>query len=481
MNSIVRKIGSWRPVLATIFVVLTFLIGGSSRPDVLPLVILRPMAVIVLGISSYSVSRKAISANLLPISLLVACIALAGIHLLPLPYGVWSILPGRTVVVAIDEAANLKGLWRPISLVPTDSWNALLALAPPAAILVLMIQLPVNERYRMGRLILLLGFVSGIFGFLQAINPHSLTLFPYELSVSGAPSGLFANRNHQAVFLVTLIPILAAWSSHGGHSRKAALVWRFVFLGATAILVPLLVVTGSRSGLLLAAIGLASVPILVRPPTRSQSLQTLAGRWATPTVRYAVVALAVLLLVGTTVLASRDEAIKRMFAAENAQVGRAEPWRQVATMASRYFPVGSGVGTFAPVYQIDETNGMLTENYLNHAHNEYLEVLATAGLPGVFVLTLFVFAWGRGTWRWFRQPLLSDSVRFGRLGSILVFLLALASAVDYPVRVPSLAVLFVIALVWLLGSTDRAVEGLNVSEVGAPRFNEVRVLDDPAI
>lgn len=109
-----------------------------------------------------------------------------------------------------------------------------------------------------------------------------------------------------------------------------------------------------------------------------------------------------------------------------------------------YFPFGSGVGSFAEVYQVAEKAAQLRDDYVNHAHNDYLEIIMTAGLPGLAFLIVLLVLYLIGAYRALVRKDLSNEIRQYRLlGYAAIFLVLLASVVDYPLRVPAIACLMV--------------------------------------
>jgi O-antigen ligase len=124
-------------------------------------------------------------------------------------------------------------------------------------------------------------------------------------------------------------------------------------------------------------------------------------------------------------------------------------WMPIASLAWQYFPWGSGNGSFVEVYQVAEPTALIQDTYLNHAHNDVLEIAVTLGLPGLALLTLFAIAWLRASIAVFRSSVADDTIVLARVGSLIAAMLALASAVDYPLRTPSIACLFVFAMTWL--------------------------------
>ena len=171
-------------------------------------------------------------------------------------------------------------------------------------------------------LLIVLGTMSGIVGVLQLAGGASGSLYFYNTTNNGSAVGLFANRNHAAVFLACLFPMLAivAERSHGksGDARNTRQ------LAATAIaivLIPLILVTGSRSGMLSAIIGLIGGVMLYVSSGQTQR-GSKTGRPPVPVLALAVVAC----LVFATIYLSRAEAIERIFVENKTADVRADFW-----------------------------------------------------------------------------------------------------------------------------------------------------------
>src|SRR5690606_29945102 len=102
--------------------------------------------------------------------------------------------------------------------------------------------------------------------------------------------------------------------------------------------------------------------------------------------------------------------------------------------------------------RIAEPTGLLSLNYFNRAHNDLLEVVLDAGLAGLLLLIAAV-----GWWLW--MSVRAFRVKDGsagllpRLGSAMLLLVIVASAVDYPARTPMIMSLVMIAAVWLADRT----------------------------
>jgi O-antigen ligase len=125
-------------------------------------------------------------------------------------------------------------------------------------------------------------------------------------------------------------------------------------------------------------------------------------------------------------------------------------WQSIIDMLPHYLPWGTGVGSYVEAYQVLEPDSLLRPTFSNHAHNEALEILFTAGIPGgVLVVLAFVFL-ATAVFRGLRSS--GDAALFKRLGILVIILLAIASISDYPVRTPILSAIFVLAAIWASAS-----------------------------
>ena len=187
-----------------VFLILTFLTGGGSRADIQSLIILRPAAVIFCGVGLWSLKWAHVKANRFFFGMTAAIFALVIGHLIPLPPSIWGSLPGRELISEIDKAAELGEVWRPVSMVPSATWNAFYSLFVPLAVLSLGVQLSREERFKLLPIVIGLGLISGLVGLLQVIGDPSGPLYLYMVTNNGSAAGLFANRNHQAILLAML-------------------------------------------------------------------------------------------------------------------------------------------------------------------------------------------------------------------------------------------------------------------------------------
>ena len=424
-------------ILFCVFMLAVFFSGGSSWSDEPHLILLRPLAFVVAAIGLWSLRLQHIRQFWAVWLIFGLAVLLTASHLVPLPYDVWSNLPGRQVIVDIDKAVGLGQISRPLSMSPETTMNALLSLSVPFAVLVLASQFDGLRQRRALGVVLLLSFMSAAVGLLQATGAD---IALYSLQASQDIAGLFVNRNHQAALLALIFPMAAVAISAGigmGLPRK---IEAFVGASMCMVAVPLVLVTGSRTGLLVAGASLVLVFAFSLLPIKRLSVR--------PWVRYSVAFASVGALVGATIWASRDVAFMRL---ENQTEDLRWPvWQSIIDMLPHYLPWGTGVGSYVEAYQVLEPDNLLRPTFSNHAHNEVLEILFTAGFPGAVLLLLVLVFLAVAIWRGLRSA--GDAALFKRLGIVAIILLAIASLSDYPVRTPILSAVFVLAAIWASAS-----------------------------
>ena len=121
----------FRPAVAPAYLFLCLLLGGSSQ-GVWGNAILRLLAVVLIAWAILDRREETLAR---PVKQLLGLFALAILlvifQLIPLPVKVWTGLPGRELVVDGFQLLGLNPPPMPLSLFPTDSMAAVLALLPP--------------------------------------------------------------------------------------------------------------------------------------------------------------------------------------------------------------------------------------------------------------------------------------------------------------------------------------------------------------
>lgn len=442
-------------LLAAAFVGVVFLAGGSGRSGSAGFLAIYPAAGLSLVMGALCARVERLRRYRWLLSLMGASLLVALLHLIPLPPAIWHALPGRDLVAAIDEAAGAGAVWRPLSLSSAGSRAALFALLVPAATLTIGMAIRASQHQRLALLVLGIGGLSAVLGLIQILSPASSGWYLHEVTNRGLPVGLFANRNHQAAMLACLLPMLAWLASRPGGTPARRRVGAILAGGAAIGLIPLILVCGSRAGIALALIGMAGAVWIV---TSTDQTDTALVQRAKQRRRWAMLAVAggVLTILAAAISLGRSRALDRLQAQDLDGEFRLSAWRAIADLAGDYFPAGSGLGTFREVYRIGEPYALLSRSYLNHAHNDVLELLLTGGLPAILILLAAVALYAGALVRLIRASTARSvgadreaRMRLGRVGAVVIAILATGSLVDYPLRVPSLACLLMLSAMWM--------------------------------
>ena len=436
---------------------LIFLAGGGSRSDIASLAPLRFVATLAVATALLYLGRQDYSRISVPLALLGALALIALAQLIPLPSEIWGALPEREAVANIDALVGLE-LWRPITLSPVKTANSLASLVVPLAALSWWALARDTDKVLLG--FVAVGVLGALWGILQLFADPQSGLYFYEITNRGSATGFFANRNHHSVYLscCVLISLYLVAQQHGRVSD-----WlRWTLIGASILMALAIIANISRAGLitlfLVMAMSVAAFTIK-RIGSRSLSRRlSLARLLAGPVVLAAVAALVLALFF----LAERSPALSRLFATDQGADLRTLIFPELLQMVLQFQPWGTGMGAFEYAFRMREPYDFLGPAYVNQAHNDWLQFQIEGGIAAI-VLTLIaaVFALLR-TVRIARAAVAREPSGEAWLGLGLLVIVGTASMVDYPLRVPSIMTLSIIALAMFAHpalSTDRRETG----------------------
>ncbi|WP_171003707.1 O-antigen ligase family protein [Sphingopyxis sp. L1A2A] len=444
------------------FVVIIALMGGSSRSDVASLPFLRAFVVLLAFAALVSTPAAAWRSIRIPLLLLAALAVWMVVQLIPLPSDVWRGLPNRDIVFKMDELLGHGDRWRPISLTPSLTLNSLLSLVVPFGALLVAAAAPAEQRERLWWLVWGFAVVSSAFALMQFVAGPRSVFYLYRITNEEGLVGLFANRNHQA-FLLALAIVAAGWLIVKEMSRKQRKPLIIAALGSSiALFFVLILITGSRLGLLCGTLALILTFVVIRWGYRfrhqpvNQLRTAKSARWdRVVRIALTVAPIVIVAVVGLiSYLSGRASSVTRMLGSSGdaAAEMRLEALSTVTELLRGQWLWGSGFGSFAKVFQIVEPDALLRPTYFNHAHNDWLQFPIEGGLPAVLVALAAI-----GWLAWSILAALRKRPSSGGIATIeqvalstcFVFL-AIGSLVDYPLRQPSLMMVVAFLVVILV-------------------------------
>lgn len=354
------------------------------------------------------------------------------IQLVPLPPALWQALPGREVEQASLDLVGKAESWQPLSMAPARTLSSLLALAPPAIVLLITGTLGASGRAVVVGTIASVSLLAVIVGAAQTAGGEGNPLRFYVHDV-GYLNGFQANHNAAAdVLLIGMVAYAVAVQDWLERTRRnaAAPMPAAIMLAGVVLLSFAVVLTASRAGTALLPVAWVAVYLITRKTWRLPKPKLFLG----VALLLAAIAGGGFLLRGNAVISGVQA--RYDFGGEL----RPQIWADSFTAARTYFPAGAGLGTFLPAFFAAERLESVQAAVPNRAHNDYLELLVEAGVPGFLVLAAFVVILGRLAATQLRDP--SPRLRRHAVFAASTFtIIALHSQVDYPLRSISLACL----------------------------------------
>lgn len=434
MTSRVSK-SQWDAVAIATVVLLafSFVFGGASRENALRLALveLAALPLLVLGLSRLLRTGRWRD-HRFALGLMGMIVAVPLIQMIPLPRAIWTGLAGRAEMVLALELAGVQPGWAPITLSPDLTWQAFLALLPPVAAFIGILSMSQATTTRIIAAYLGAGALSVFLGAAQLVAGGQ-QLYAWATTAPGSVNGLFANRNHLATLLIALLPFAvvmgAAALRRRNDDRRLALWFGAAFIG--------IVIIG------LAAIRSRAGVVLLGPSIVLSLLAAwIASGRGRPGPGLLGLAAAFVVAIGTVSAIALPPVLER-FDSQAAPEGRFENWPIVAQASDTYLPLGSGIGSFDAVFRSVEPLDTLDPTFFNHAHNDYLELWLEAGWPAAALLIAFLIWYGRRSWAAWRAGT-SRERDLQRAASVGILMMLAHSAVDYPLRTATLAVLFAV-------------------------------------
>ncbi len=414
-------------------------LGGAIFESPMTDLILQPLACMVLCWCIVSRSQSELSApGVWLVGFLVFLLANILLQLAPLPMPIWSSLPGRAEHAEALRLVGVNGTALPLSLAPQETLEALFWMLPPVAVFALTLHLDFKSAAVSARwTVPAIAAASAALGLAQVVAAGEVSLYFHEGPAKGHAAGFFEVVNYQPILLLIAIPFVAVLFARLGARFEAG----DAFLGQAFFLATLLFVlvvgvaaAGSLAGyVLVVPVILASLPIALqkgmRPAVFVGILIVVVG-----------VAAVAIYAAGSPLLAGVGST-----SFGSGSTSRIGSWVRTVAMAADHFPVGVGLGAFRDAYGAYEDGAAVTNSFVAHAHNDYLEIVAELGLPGLLLIAGLVGWWAVMTFVIWRLPT-QQGLRTKKAASIAVAVVVLHSLIDSPARTEAIACLAALCL-----------------------------------
>jgi O-antigen ligase len=410
----------------TALVFTTVAYGGVHQPIIAIFYVLVVLAGVAWASDRLVVGKLGLSSETLQIPLMGATIY-AFIQIIP--------LGSRSV-------AGLEGIPNTISLDPFATWTtALQLIAFSIFFTVLLTSLSSAVRIRrFFSLIAVFGFFFAFFAILQSVVSPEKIYGIYDVSL-GAPYGSFVNRNSFAAYMEMAAALPLGLVFVGAVIKEK----RLLYITAIALMGVSLLLCRSRGGLVAFIAELILLFFLTRQSTTRKNILLRAG--LVILLIFAIIAGAIFVGGDTSLTRFADTASSNDLSSERAHI-----WSVTTKVIAANMPLGAGFGAFAVAYTpFDDASGLAR---VEQAHNDYLQVLADAGIPGLILGLLFLFFF-------FRHGRNISSIRNAYRRGIALgafagcFAVLVHSIFDFVLHVTAVALLF-LSLMALLSASKRA-------------------------
>ncbi|MDQ3711796.1 MAG: O-antigen ligase family protein [Acidobacteriota bacterium] len=280
---------------------------------------------------------------------------------------------------SLAEVAGISGIPRTMSLDPFGTKVAALhffALLLFFAALLTFIDSAKRLR-KIVSLITIFGFVFAFFAILQAVLSPNKIYGIYEVPYA-TPFGSFVNRHNFAAYMEMTICLPLGLMFVGAVNRDR----RLLYITAIALMGIALLLSGSRGGLISL---LAAIFFLVILTTKTKNYNQL---W----LKSGLAVLLVATIIVGSILIGGESSLTRLAESSNPEdlsTNRMHIWKVTTGVILKNLPFGAGFGAFGVAYTpFDSLNGL---ERVEQAHNDYLEVLAVAGIVGLIIGGFFLF------------------------------------------------------------------------------------------
>lgn len=426
-------------------IALAVLAFGGTEPASFAVVEVLFFGAAVLHIACGGRWSKCIS----PVSFLVCCglVAVVLVQLCPLPVS-WI---GRWAA----GTADFRGARYSLLTIESYSTRTHLLILLTCLVGFLLAQIVAQDRKGMRRLtrfFIALGLFEAFYGLVQYLAGwQRIFLYTKKYDLEEA-TGTYINRNHYAGLLEMILPFSLALAIYefrrlrrgypGSAMSLTSLVSRgglqklILYLFTAVVLFTALVFSRSRMGILAACASILVMFFLTAVSRRQAKASLLLS------AVFALLAGALAIWIGPGPIAERFENVSQEYS--QYERSRLSIWRGTGLLIRQHPFLGTGLGTFPIAYT--KVQSTFLGEFVNHAHNDYLELASDLGLPAaltVFASLVYLFV------RAVRSFLASErglerAVALGCVGSMLAILLH--GLTDFNLCIPANELLFSVIL-----------------------------------
>jgi len=357
--------------------------------------------------------------------------------------------------------------WIPLSVNPKATLAEFFRFSSYAALYIVTVQLMTRKELlkRTVFIIVICASFISFFGIIQHLVSNNKIYWFRELTQGGVPFGPYVNRNHYAGFMGMLFPlVIGLFLFHKPHVSYTSLREKiaelfnleetniYLLLGFSAILIGTSVFLSlSRSGIISLSVSMMFFGFMLLG-------QDIHRRRAMIII---IVCTLIALSVGWFGWGPIIERFKELYPVEG-DISEFRPiiWNDSRQLLKDFLLTGAGFGSYISIYPLYKS--LPVELVVDHAHNDYIELLSNGGVIAFFLSTWFITAVVIKSFKVYRKrhELLSLYLVIGSVTGILSILLHSFTDFNLSIGANGLYFFFLLGLV-VSASHTRLREGIN--------------------
>ena len=363
------------------------------------------------------------------------------------------------IAIGLIQLLPLSGLTFPSDLLSIPASSAL-SIDPNStrmAVVLLIIYLVffaasltfINSQSRLRKItftIIVFGATMAFIGIIQYLTGTE-SIYGIRPNTGTSPFASYANKHHFAALMEMIIGLTLSLL-YGESTKKDK---RLLIIIALVLMGIVVVLTGSRGGLISLLGVVAFVTVTHRLQTRHREEDETASRKSYLLIG-ASLTFVVILFVSVVLLGGGTSLIRGtgLSQQDDISTGRLHFWGVALEVIKEDPVLGSGLDTFGTAFtKYDTWNGSMR---VEQVHNDYLQIVADAGILGFICIAVFVFLLFRQGFENLNRT--TDKFRRGVCIGALAgcFGILTHSFVDFPLRTPANPFIFLTLVVLATGT-----------------------------
>lgn len=369
----------------------------------------------------------------LHIFFIAASILLVSIYILPIPNYIWELLPNNAyryedvrIFLGNDNVPFTDSVV--LSIIPVDTIFSLYFLIPVLAVFLVANTLPKKNINIIIYVFLTIVLFQAVIGVIQyAVGSEALYMGKKH---GNNANGTYSNRDHYVAIFEFSVPILLGMllvkKNKNSKIDDFTVSARIILLFILVFSLVAGILSGSRTGIALLLLGMVLAGVLSLYKNKSFS--------GFGYVLFPIFASFIALFqIGIIPVLNR-------FAKDPLEDGRWVIFENTKKIINDHPVFGTGPGTFSDVYRAYQP--VEQPKFINHVHNDYLQLISEMGYFGILIITFFFFMFLYQSFLLFRNRRLYQVSMIQVASGVSVLLLLLHSSMDFNLHILANAIFF---------------------------------------